>query len=401
MDKHKKYLPYGKHHVDDLDVEEVVSVLRSDFLTTGSKTIEFESDFAKYTDSKYAISCSSGTAALHLALLSLDLPKNSNIIVPSISFLATANVVELIGGKIIFADVDEKTGVLSESSILEAIKNSNSEVSAILPVHLNGCSVDMEMLQHVSGQFNLKIIEDACHALGGNYYKGETIVGTVGSNLYSDLTTFSLHPVKAIAMGEGGIITTNSDAIQKKLLKFRNHGMTRNTDDFLNKKLAFDKDGEPNPWYYEMQELGFNYRASDIHCALGCSQLKKINKFIAKRIELVKLYKKYLEPFSSLITPVRNDFPISAPHLFPVLIDFASIGKTRAELMKFLDGKGIGTQVHYIPLFLHPYYQDKYNHNHYRGAKKYYERCLSLPLYYDMEEEDVIRVKTALQEIIG
>ncbi len=396
-----KYLPYGRQHIDANDIQEVVSVLESDYLTTGKKTIDFEIEFSKKVNVKYAVSCSSGTAALHLSLLAQNLPNESRVIVPAISFLATANIVELSGGKVVFADVDSETGVLSESTITKAIENTGDKISAIIPVHLNDSSLDMKMIRHIADQHNLKVIEDACHALGGNYYENGKITGVVGSNLYSDLTSFSLHPVKAIAMGEGGVITTNSEILQKKILRLRNHGMTRNADDFLNNELAFDKSQNPNLWYYEMQELGLNYRASDIHCALGLSQLKKLEKFISKRIKLFKLYTKHLESFSPTIIPVKNNFSVSAPHLFPVLIDFNSIRKSRAELMRLLDEKGIGSQVHYIPLFLHPYYKNKYHHNNYEGAIKYYERCLSLPLYYDMNEDDVIRVTTALQEIIG
>ena len=288
---HQSHFPVAIPNLGGNEFKYLTDAFLSTWISSSGDYIDkFEDKFSNYSDCEYGVSVANGTAALHLSLLAQNLPNESRVIVPAISFLATANIVELSGGKVVFADVDSETGVLSESTITKAIENTGDKISAIIPVHLNDSSLDMKMIRHIADQHNLKVIEDACHALGGNYYENGKITGVVGSNLYSDLTSFSLHPVKAIAMGEGGVITTNSEILQKKILRLRNHGMTRNADDFLNNELAFDKSQNPNPWYYEMQELGLNYRASDIHCALGLSQLKKLEKFISKRIKLFKLY---------------------------------------------------------------------------------------------------------------
>jgi UDP-4-amino-4,6-dideoxy-N-acetyl-beta-L-altrosamine transaminase len=395
------FLPYGRQSIDDADVAAVVSVLRGDWLTTGPAVEQFEQAFAEAVGARYAVACSSGTAGLHLAAMALGLGEGDRAIVPSMTFLATANAVRYVGGEVVFADIDGETGLLDEHGLGAALDRATSEsVKAVFPVHMNGQCVDLEMVADKARARGLAVVEDAAHAIGSSYaVNGEQI--TVGACRHSDMTVFSLHAVKTIAMGEGGVVTTNDDGLRDGLRRFRNHGMTRNMRDFENTELAFDLSGEANPWYYEMSEPGFNYRASDLHCALGLSQLGKLGQFVKRRASLAARYDEGLQPLAPLVRPItRVEGCRPAWHLYVVLIDFEAAGTDRAGVMRRLKEAGIGTQVHYIPVHHQPYYRQRYGKTSLPGVDAYYARCLSLPLFPTIGNEDVDRVVDMVRGII-
>jgi len=396
MKKNESFLPYGLHLIDDDDVDAVVAVLKSDFLTTGPATEAFEDALASRTNARHAVSCSSGTAALHLATLALNLGPGDCVIVPSITFLATANAARYVGADVVFADVDPDTGLMGPDEFRSALKIANDRAKAVIPVHLAGQNPDMQEIAGIARENNIAVIEDACHALG-SVYDGKKVGGCADS----DMAVFSFHPVKTVAMGEGGAITTNDEELAKRMRSLRSHGMTRTPADFTNSDLAFEETGMANPWYYEMPEMGFNFRASDIHCALGLSQLNKLTALVTRRRELASLYDTVLDTLSAHISPVgRTPGSIPAWHLYISLIDFDAAGISRSLLMRQLHDRGIGTQVHYIPVHHQPYYRGLYGETSLPGADAYYSRCLSLPLHPGMENRDVERVADALSDIL-
>jgi len=402
-DPANRFLPYGRHQVDDDDIAAVVSVLRSDSLTGGPVVAEFERAFAERVGARFAVACANGTAGLHLATLALGLEPDDAVIVPTLTFLATANAARYVGAEVIFSDVDPATGLMRPSDMQDALaRETGWKIKAVLPVHLNGQCVDMESVAEFAGRHGLRVIEDACHAIGAAYRtrSGEEV--PVGSCRHSDMTVFSLHPVKTIAMGEGGVVTTNDPVLHDRLLRLRNHGMTRDQQCFVERQQAFDKAGLPNPWYYEMPELGYNYRASEIHCALGLSQLHKLDRFLARRRELADIYDKELALLAPVIRPVPSrNLESDGWHLYTILIDFSAAGTSRGTVMRRLAQSGIGTQVHYIPVHLQPYYRYRYGESHLAGALSYYERTLSLPLYPGMHDEDVDRVVFTLKQVLA
>jgi len=393
------FLPYARQMIDDDDIAAVTSVLRGDFLTSGPMVQDFEEKLTQVTSASFAICCSSGTAALHLTALALELQPGDAVIVPSITFLATANAVRYVGAEVIFADVDASTGLMTPENFDQALKQDRKNIKAVFPVHLGGQTPDMSAIHKIAKQNGLAIVEDASHAIGSTYscFNGEA---NIGACVHSDMATFSFHPAKTIAMGEGGAITTQSPILAKRLRLLLNHGMTREPADFVNKELAFEdgkEDGKPNPWYYEMHEMGFNYRASDIHCALGLKQLSKLDSFVTERRTLVSYYDKLLAPLVPLVQSVaRVSGGNPAWHLYQVLIDFDTSGVTRTQLMEVLRHQGISTQVHYIPVPYQPYYRDRYSPSSLPGAESFYKRCLSLPLFVGMDYSHVERVTAAL-----
>ena len=398
----RPFLPYGRQLIEDDDVAAVTEVLRSDFLTTGPVVEAFESKLAEITGAAHAISVSSGTAALHLAALAMELQPGDRAIVPSMTFLATANAALYVGAEVLFADVDADTGLLTPETMERALAQSGAPVRAALPVHVNGQTVDMQGISAVPGVDELRIVEDACHALGGQHAGLNGAVVPVGSNAFADMTVFSFHPVKTIAMGEGGAITTNDPDLADRLRLLRNIGMTREPSSFENSELAFDASGEANPWYYEMAALGFNYRASAIHCALGLSQLGKLQRFMDKRTALMARYRERLAPLAPLIHPLPQ-MPDCNPawHLCVVLVDFKSAGVNRADCMRALQARGIGTQVHYIPVHRQPFYRKRYGDLDLPGADAYYAKILSLPLFASMNDDDVDYVVDVLASVLG
>jgi UDP-4-amino-4,6-dideoxy-N-acetyl-beta-L-altrosamine transaminase len=367
-------IPYGRHHIDQQDIDHVIEVLKGDWLTCGPIVETFEMELATQVGASHAVSCSNGTTALHLAMLALNIGADDVVLVPAITFLASANAARYVGANVVFVDVDPKTGLMTPETLKAAIiAHADKNLKAVVNVHLAGQCEDLEKIHEISRQYGLWIIEDAAHALGTIYTDSTGQDHRIGANSFSDLTTFSFHPVKTIAMGEGGAITTQNIQIAAKLKLLRSHGMVREASQW--------QGTETGPWYYEMQELGYNYRISDINCALGSSQLKKLESFVEKRRSLVDQYDRAFAS-SSVLTPLMK-LPASRTvwHLYIVQMDFAQLQMSRADLMGQLKNKGIGTQVHYIPLYHQPYYKNLYGDISLPGAEAYYASCLSLPLY--------------------
>jgi UDP-4-amino-4,6-dideoxy-N-acetyl-beta-L-altrosamine transaminase len=401
-------LPYGRHTVDEDDVAAVAEVLRSPWLTCGPVVERFERAFAAAVGARFAVACSSGTAGLHLACMALDLRPGEGVVVPAMTFVATANAARYLGAEVIFADVDPDTGLMGPEHLRAAIDRSLAagvRPRVAIPVHLNGQPCDMAALRAVAAGRQVRMIEDACHALGseslGNVPHHGDRRGLVGDCRDSEMAVFSCHPVKTIAMGEGGVVTTNDRTLCERLARLRGHGLVRDAGAFNNVELAFDEVGAVQPWYYELQELGFNYRASEIHCALGLSQLGKLQHFVAARQALIECYRQRLHPLAPLVRPLvpMSDGRI-AWHLAVVLIDFERLGTSRSVVMRALRASGIATQVHYIPVPWQPYYRNRSAPVHLPGAEAYYRRCLSLPLFATMTEADVDRVVAALEALI-
>lgn len=390
-------LPYGRQQIDEDDVAAVTAVLRGDFLTTGPAVQAFERALAERTGAPHAVSCANGTAALHMAALALGIGAGDAVVVPTLTFLATANAVRLAGGEVVFADVDPHTGLMGPELLEEALgRVGGLRPRAVFPVHLNGQCVNMAALADVARAHDLAIVEDCCHALGSSQNGTPT-----GACAHSDMAVFSFHPVKTIAMGEGGAVTCRDPDLTRRLTRLRGHGMTREAVEFRAPDQAFAADGSANPWYYEMHELGLNYRASDINCALGLSQLAKLDRFIAKRERLVAAYGEAMAPLAPLVTPVPQvGWSVPAWHIFVVHMDFAALGKSRAQVVTHLRERGIGTQVHYLPVSRQPYYVERYGEVPLPGADAYYAGCLTLPLFAGMEKADVHRVAAALAELL-
>ena len=397
----ERFLPYGRHEIDEDDVAAVAKVLRGDWLTTGPAVEAFEAALAAHTQAIYATVCASATAGLHLAMMALRLGPEDRVIVPSITFLATANAARHVGAEVVFADVDPDTALLTPAMLEAAVARAGGKARAVLPVHFGGRTVDLAGIAAVAERHGLAIVEDAAHAIGTTYGRGNAPRTPVGNCHYSRMAVFSFHPVKTIAMGEGGAVTTNDPALRESLARFRNHGMVRDPAAFENRDLGFDADGRANPWYYEMPEPGYHYRATDIQCALGLSQLGKLARFAERRRRLMDRYRQLLAPLAPIVRladPPTDCEP--AWHLCTALIDFAAAGVTRAQVMEALRGRGIGTQVHYIPVHLQPHYRRRYGTLSLPGAMAYYARCLSLPLFPGMADVDVDRVVDELAAIV-
>lgn len=368
----KTFLNYGKQWITEADIQAVADVLKSDYLTQGPKVKEFEDKICSITGAKYCVAVANGTAALHLAVASLQIGKGSEGITSPNTFAASANCMIYNGLVPRFADIDPRTYNIDPKNI-PSLVNKNTKL--IIPVHFAGQPADMSSISKIAKEYQLYVIEDASHAIGSQYDDGSY----VGNCKYSDLTTFSFHPVKTITTGEGGVITTNSKELYERLLMLRTHGITKDEN-----KLSQN----PGPWYYEMQELGFNYRLTDIQAALGLSQMKRLNEFKKRRREIVSNYNKVFSRVSLIKIPFEAEGVNSCFHLYVVLIDFNKIRKTRSEVMEILRSKNIGTQVHYIPVNQLPYHK-KMNYDHCPNATHYYNKCLSLPLYPKMSNDDV------------
>ena len=397
------FLPYGRHVIDEDDIAAVVDALRSDYLTTGPRVGIFEQDLAQATGARHAIACSNGTAALHLAARVLNLGPGTVSVVPAVTFLATANAVRLNGGEVVFADVDPDTGLMRPQDLEEALSRCpDKRADAVFNVHLAGQTGDVVGIYSVARHNNLRIVEDACHALGTRYCVADGETHVVGSCRFSDLTCFSFHPVKTIAMGEGGAVTTDDPTLAKLIIRDRSHGMSREPHEFVQTQEAFESSNQVNPWYYEMDAPGLNYRIPDVLCALGVSQLKKLDGFAARRRALVALYDAELlalAPHIQLLGRTTNVTP--AWHLYVALIDFEALGRTRNQVMRELADEGIGTQVHYLPVYRQPYYRELNPFVTLAGADEYYRRTLSLPLFPSMTDDDPLRVVSALRRALG
>lgn len=392
---------YGSHYIDENDMQAVIEVLKGSHLTCGRFVDQFETDLAAYVGSRYAISCSNGTTALHLASLVAGIQSGEYVIVPAVTFLATANAPHYCGANVIFCDVDPKNGVVTIEALKESIARSPKKPVAFFPVDLAGQPSTNYDIKTFCDQHGIKIIQDACHSLGSTFFADKEELA-VGSNYYSDFTVFSFHPVKNITTGEGGAILTNDEDAYRRLKSLRSHGMLRDSSCFAQNDLAFDNKKRANPWYYEMQEVGFNYRLTDIHAALGISQLKKLSQFKKMRQKLRRLYDQAIISYSPLIMPIQA-ISQSDPcwHLYSVLIDFKSLKKERADVMRLLLERGVGTQVHYIPVHLQPYYRTQNHLLRLEGAEEYYSKTLSLPFHIHLTEEDITYVTDSLVEILN
>jgi UDP-4-amino-4,6-dideoxy-N-acetyl-beta-L-altrosamine transaminase len=366
-----KAIPYGKQNIDQNDIDAVVKVLKADFLTQGPKVNEFEDKFAAYVGAKYAVAVNNATSGLHLSVLSLGLEKGDRVITTPITFAASANCIRYAGGEAWFADIDKDTYLLSLDSTRKLIESKpNGFFKGIIPVDFAGLPLDLEDFKVLAKKHNLWLIEDACHAPGGSFIDSSGIQQKCGNGNYADVSVFSFHPVKHIACGEGGMVTTNSEKIYKKLTSLRSHGITKDN--------MSENHGE---WFYEMQALGFNYRLTDIQCALGITQLAKNDKGVARRNEIAKKYKEAFKgkiKFQSLPKGSYN-----AHHLFVIEVE------KRKELYDYLRAFKIYTQVHYIPVHTLPYYQEiGYDEADLSNSEKYYSRCLSLPMYPSLTKEE-------------
>lgn len=373
-----KVLPYGYQTISREDIAVVTKVLKSDWLTTGPNVEEFEKKLAAYVGAKYAVAVCNATAALHIAVAALNPKSGSEGITSANTFLASANTFLYNNMKPVFADIDEKTYNIDLQEIKKKI-TANTRV--IIPVHFGGQPVDMDTLASFIRNKKIDIIEDAAHAIGSKYKNGKK----VGSCYASTMTVFSFHPVKTMTTGEGGAIITNDKEIYKKLKLLRSHGMTKDPELLTQ---------NPGPWYYEMQSLGYNLRLTDFQAALGTSQLKRIGGFIKRRREIIKMYNNAFKDISWITIPYEEKGVFSAFHLYVLLLDFSKIGKARKQVMEELLRNGIGTQVHYIPVPLQPYYKKNFGFKNgdFPKAEKYYESSLSLPLYPALTNTDVKRV---------
>jgi UDP-4-amino-4,6-dideoxy-N-acetyl-beta-L-altrosamine transaminase len=375
-------ISYGKQSISQGDIDEVVRVLKSAYLTQGPVVSDFEQKICEYTGAKYCVAVSNGTAALHLAVAVLDIPSGSEGITTPNTFVASANCMLYNDIFPRFGDIDPKTYNINAEKISAHITN---KTKLIIPVHFAGQAADMKRIHKIAKENNLFMIEDAAHAIGSQYVDRSF----VGNCKYSDLTTFSFHPVKTITTGEGGAITTNSKELYERLIMLRSHGITKDES-----RLS----SNPGPWYYEMQELGFNYRLTDMQAALGISQLSRLDEFKARRREIVSIYNNSFSRLPWLTVPFEADKLSSCFHLYVLQIDFQRIKKTRSEVMAELLSRGVGTQVHYIPVTQLPYYAKTYKEK-LPEAVSYYEHCLSIPLYPRMSKKDVNVVIGAVKSL--
>ncbi|HCC54597.1 MAG TPA: UDP-4-amino-4,6-dideoxy-N-acetyl-beta-L-altrosamine transaminase [Desulfobulbaceae bacterium] len=389
-------IPYGKHHIDEEDIQAVVDVLRSGILTQGPVVEAFEQAVAHYTGARYAVAVASGTAALHLAAVAAGVGPGRSLVTSPITFVASANAALYVGGRVIFADIDPETINLSPDSLRKALAD-NPDARAVIPVHFAGLPCDMMAIKFAADQAGAIVIEDAAHALGATYPSGER----VGSCVYSLMTIFSFHPVKAIAAGEGGMITTNDKAIYRKLLRLRSHGINK-LDDPVQQPEQAECDGVPNPWYYEMQELGFHFRITDLQCGLALSQFKKLDRFIARRRILTKQYDDAFVGMRNCRPAQKTGRDMSGHHLYVLRIDFEKLGKSRGQLMRELKERQIGSQVHYIPVPAQPHYRRLgFRPEDYPNAQRYYQEALSIPLFYDLTDGQQETIISVVRELVG
>lgn len=388
-------IPYGRHCVDEDDIRAVVEVLRHAALTQGPMVEAFEHAVADYVGVKHAVAVASGTAGLHLAAMAAGVGPDRSLVTSPMTFVATANAAIYTGGAVLFADIDPATLNLAPAA-LDKVLSREKNVAAVAPVHLAGLPCEMPAIRAAADRAGAVVIEDAAHALGATYPSG----ARVGSCADSLMTVFSFHPVKAIAAGEGGMITTNDDAVYRRLLRLRSHGINKLDDPFQSIAQA-EIDGVRNPWYYEMQELGYHYRITDIQSALGRSQMTKLDGFIARRRELVKAYDSAFEGWRWCGPAQRAGRNESAHHIYVLRVDFAGLGRTRAAVMGALKARGIITQVHYIPVPAQPFYRAMgHRAESYPHAQQYYAEALTIPLYVGLADEQQADVIEALRSEI-
>ncbi|WP_370088949.1 UDP-4-amino-4,6-dideoxy-N-acetyl-beta-L-altrosamine transaminase [Ekhidna sp.] len=392
-------IPYGKQNITKEDINEVVLALKSDFLTQGPRIDEFEKTFANYIGCKYAVAVSSGTAALHLSALALGVSSGQKVITSPITFAASANCIQYCGGEVVFSDIEPDTYLIDLDYVRKLLlEYPQGTFSGIVPVDFAGRAVDMESLREIANEFGMWIIEDACHAPGGFFIDSHQSVQNCGNGSFADLAIFSFHPVKHIASGEGGMITTNDESLYNTLMKLRTHGINRDTKSFINSSSfasGVEDEVKYPAWYMEMQDLGYNYRLTDIQAALGKSQLKRANEGLLRRREIAS---KYYNAFKdrSFIKGQSGMVEGHAYHLYVIEVD------DRLGLYNYLRGKHIFAQVHYIPCHLMPYYRSLgWNEGDLENAESYYKRCLSIPMYPTLSDQEIQYVIDSINQFYG
>jgi UDP-4-amino-4,6-dideoxy-N-acetyl-beta-L-altrosamine transaminase len=382
-----KVIPYGRQNITQEDINVVVSSLQSDYLTQGPKIVEFEKAFAEYVGSSYAVAVSNGTAALHLCTLALDVKTGDKVITTPITFAASANCIRYCGGEVIFSDIDPSTYLLDIEKVRTLLENSpKGTYKGIIPVDFAGRAFDLEAYRKLADEYNLWIIEDACHAPGGYFKDSKSNIQKCGNSNFADLAIFSFHPVKHIACGEGGMITTNDESLYKKLLSLRTHGITKNESEYSNSvefACGQESKSEQYPgWYMEMQTLGFNYRITDFQAALGTSQLQRADEGLKKRRSIASVYNEAFKG-QSFIKSQSGVIEGHAYHLYIIEVE------NRLELYNYLRENKVFAQIHYVPCHLMPYYrQFGWAAGDMPISEAYYKNCLSLPMFPTLTEEE-------------
>lgn len=379
-----KVIPYGRQNITQEDIDVVIETLKSDYLTQGPKVLEFEKSFAEYVGSNYAVAVANGTAALHLCTLALGVKKGDKVITTPITFAASANCVRYCGGDVVFGDIDSETYLLDIKSVKSLLEASpKGTYQGVIPVDFAGRAVNLEEFRELAKEYNLWIIEDACHAPGGYFIDSRDKKQLCGNGDFAELAIFSFHPVKHIACGEGGMITTNDQTLYKKLLALRTHGITKDETNYINTiEFAGGEEDEYPLWYMEMQSLGYNYRLTDFQAALGTSQLKRADQGLVRRREIAM---KYNESFTGKDYILGQSGVIEghAYHLYIIEVE------NRLGLYNFLREKNIYAQIHYIPCHLMPYYKEQgWKEGDRPDSENYYKQCISLPMYPTLNDED-------------
>lgn len=384
-------IPYGRQDISEADIQAVVDVLRSDFLTQGPAVPAFENFVASYCKAEYAVAANSATSALHIACLALGVDKGDIVWTSPITFVASANCALYCGAIVDFVDIDQKTYNMSIERLTEKLEQAEKVGSlpkVVIPVHLCGKSCDMRAIYGLSKKYNFKIIEDASHAIGAKYL-GEP----VGNCKYSDITVFSFHPVKIITTGEGGMAVTNDIKLLKKMQRLRSHGITRDIED-----MTHTPDGS---WYYQQIDLGFNYRMTDIQAALGLSQMQRLDEFVTKRQMISERYDALL-PNLSVIKPSQNADSYSSLHLYVIRLKLDVISKTHLEVFEKLRAASIGVNLHYIPVYRQPYYARMgFKAGYCPDAEAYYASAISFPMYSGLTNQQQDQVILAMKEAVG
>ncbi|BDG30674.1 UDP-4-amino-4,6-dideoxy-N-acetyl-beta-L-altrosamine transaminase [Parageobacillus thermoglucosidasius] len=381
MKKRESFLSYGQQWITDEDIEAVVTVLKSPFLTQGPKIHEFERKVADYVGAKYAVAFSNGTAALHGACFAAGIGEGDEVITTPITFAATSNAVLYCGGKPVFADIDDRTYNIDPKEIR---KHITPNTKAIIPVDFTGQPADMDAIMEIANEHGLVVIEDGAHSLGAEY-KGRKV------GMLAHMTMFSFHPVKPVTTAEGGVIVTDSEEYYEKLKRFRSHGIIKHN-------LSRDE----GPWYYEMVDLGYNYRMTDLQAALGISQMDKLDCFIERRREIANMYNEAFKTMDSVIVPMQLERTQSGWHLYVLQLKLDKLKRSRREIFESLRAENIGVHVHYIPVYWHPYYQKLgYRKGICPKAEQWYEQALTLPIFPKMTDEDVNDVIEAVKRNVN
>ena len=387
---------YSRPNLLEEDITEVVRVLERQFLSQGPIIEQLENKLQRLFSVKHAVVCNSGTAALHMAYNGIGLGQNAGLITSSVTFLATANAAHMCDAPLGFADVDPLTGNVTVETLKAAVNAAKFDVKAIAVVHLGGRPCDITAIKDYADSIGACLIEDACHAPMAKYKNNSGEQFSVGSCVHSHAATLSFHAIKHLTTGEGGVLLTNDDELAERARRFRSHGITRDASQMVNLEDA------GSPWYYEMHQLGYNYRLSEINCALCLNQVTRLSANIQRRLEIAKLYHSFLGDLDVLHLPeiAPSNGTTHAWHLFAPAFDFDRIGKSRKQVMAELADKSIGTQVHYIPLYRQPFYREDYSTGVFDGAETYYRKTLSIPMYYGLKDNDVATISAGVRSVV-